>query len=58
MTVIYKKGTEVKRLAEYLQLMCAKKDGKPVVLAHDVTILIRDDYDPVLVLDAIMDSTS
>lgn len=57
MAVIYKKGTKVQRLAEYLQIMCAKKDGKPVVLAQDVTLLIRDEDDPVLVLDTIIDST-
>ena len=56
MPVIFQKRTTVKQLAEYLDFMCTKRDDKPVVLASDVTLLIKDGYDPVLVLDIIKQS--
>lgn len=51
MTVIFQKGTTVKQLAEYLDVFCKELKGKSITLDSDVALLIKDEYDPVLVLD-------
>ena len=50
MAIVFQRGTTVKQLAEFLEIMCSEKDGKQVTLYSDLELELTTEYDPKLLV--------